>query len=553
MRRYSFRLFMYQEFFSLKIKPFSISPDPNFLFLSERHKEAIIHLQHGLQGHTGFALLTGEVGTGKTTICRALIENMDENSDIASILNPALSDVELLSTICDNFKIKYHNNELSNLFERLTAWIINNSEQGRRSIVIVDEAQHLNFSALEQLRLLTDIETNNKKVLQVILIGQTELQEKLKQTEFLQLAQRITARYHLLSLNAQESHLYIQHRLNIAGSNHAIFDKSALQEIFKKCAGTPRLTNILCDKSLLVAYTQDSHIVTLKMVKQASTEIHFTIQESDKGVLGTHWRLTTLILLTFFTLWQAPKILTRLNPEELQLTVNEKSLLSNITPQAHWFDSYPQLDLTHTNYQDTLATLYSVWGYQVESKHENCKKMNSAHITCYSNNMNLQQLKQLNYPSVVGLENDRGKTLYVVIYRIADDYQLLIDDQLISVTEQWFKNYWSGETTLLWQSPFELRNVIKLGQQGAHVTWLANQLNQQQGKASEHKTTFDLPLLAQVIAFQRQQGLTDDGIVGPLTLMHLMHLITPNSPQLIHLDHSRKRVHVDDFTSSTKK
>jgi general secretion pathway protein A len=259
---------MYQEFFSLKMKPFSISPDPSFLFLSERHKEAIAHLQHGLQGYAGFALLTGEVGTGKTTICRSLVENMSDDTDIAFILNPALNETELLATICDSFNIQYQKDNLQSLFNELSSWMLDNHLKNRHAIVLIDEAQHLSFAALEQLRLLTNIETNDKKPLQVILIGQTELQEKLKQDEFRQLAQCITARYHLLSLSQQESNLYIQHRLNVSGSIHAIFDKSALQKIFKTCHGTPRLTNILCDRSLLAAYTQDSHIVTLKMVQQ---------------------------------------------------------------------------------------------------------------------------------------------------------------------------------------------------------------------------------------------------------------------------------------------
>lgn len=529
---------MYQEFFSLKKKPFSISPDPKFLFLSGRHKEAIAHMRHGLQANAGFVLLTGEVGTGKTTICRSLIENMGDDIDIASILNPALSNVELLSAICDSFDIEYQNSNLSSLFDALKSWMINNSENNRHTLVIIDEAQHLSFEALDLLCLLTNIKSNNKKPLQVILIGQTELQEKLKQPEFRQLAQRISARYHLLSLSQKESYLYIQHRLNIAGSNHAIFDKSALQEIFKECSGTPRLTNILCDRSLLTAYTQNSHIVTLKMVKQASKEIHFTHNHSDGNFFMAHWRLVALVFLVLLTVWQAPKILQHFNPTEL-LTIEDDMPLTSPTPlpitQAteQWFNAYPKLDLTLTGYNDALSSLYSVWGYQVDSDSVNCAKANSARMTCYSSDMNLQQLKQLNYPSVVRLQKNSETTLYAVLYSITDDYQLLIDGNLISVSEAWFSRYWSGETTLLWQAPFALKEFIKYGQQGDKVAWLANQLNKQQGWPSEHKTNFDLRLLEQVVAFQREQGLMDDGIVGPRTLMPLMHLAAPSSPRLL--------------------
>jgi len=536
---------MYQEFFSLTIKPFSISPDPSFLFLSARHKEAIAHLQHGLQSQTGFALLTGEVGTGKTTICRALLEEIDSDTDIVSVLNPAIDDVELLSSLCDGLNIEYCSHELTSLFELLSTWLINNSQAKRRTLIIIDEAQHLNFAALDQLRLLTNIENGGKKVLQVLLIGQTELQDKLKQTAFLPLAQRISARYHLLSLTQQESRLYIQHRLNIAGANHALFEKSALQEIFKQCAGTPRLTNILCDRSLLAAYTQDSQVVTLKMVKQASQEILLTHQPTDKGLLARHWRFCLLILLTLLTIWQSPQITSYLNPYRDLVEVNEATppIAELVTPAAtnsnneQWFDGYPQLDLSKTRYRDALVSLYSVWGYKVEPEAINCDQKNSAHILCYRSEINLQQLKQLNYPSVIRLERESGVIRYAVLYKITADhaknYQLLIDGNLVSVSEQWFKNYWRGETTLLWQAPFALKGVIKYAQEGDKVSWLADQLNKHQGWPSEHKSIFDQQLLEQVVAFQRQQGLTDDGIVGPRTLMHLMPLVTPNTPRLL--------------------
>ncbi|PKF61690.1 general secretion pathway protein GspA [Psychromonas sp. psych-6C06] len=527
---------MYQEFFSLKIKPFSISPDPNFLFLSERHKEAIDHLKEGLKGHGGFALLTGEVGTGKTTICRSLVEHMSDDSDIAFILNPALSEIELLSTICDSFNIQYQKNNLRSLFNELTTWMIANCLQNRHTIVIIDEAQHLSFAALEQLRLLTNIETNDKKPLQVILIGQTELQEKLKQAEFRQLAQRITARYHLLSLTQQESNLYIQHRLNIAGSMHAIFDKSALQEIFRKCKGTPRLTNILCDRSLLAAYTEDSHIVTLKMVKQASREVHFEHHKTKSKSLLTKWRIPALVALIALTLWQAPQIIQRLIPDDALVTL-KKSLSfdeqEHVALGSEWFNAYPQLDLSNSNYQNALTSLYSVWGYQVNSNAISCQQNNSALMNCYERKVNLEQLKQLNYPSVIRLANNNKDEVYAVIYKIADNYQLLINGNLIYVTEAWFQQYWTGESTLIWKAPFPLNGAIKFGQEGEKVTWLANQLNKEQGWSSENKTRFDLRLLEQVSAFQREQGLMDDGIVGPRTLMPLMQIASPDSPRLL--------------------
>ena len=527
---------MYQDFFSLTTKPFSISPDPDFLFLSARHKEAIAHLQHGLQGYGGFALLTGEVGTGKTTICRSLVEEMGSNTDIAFILNPALNEIELLTTICDGFNVDYQNDNLEYLFNQLTNWLITNHLQSRHAIVLIDEAQHLSYEALEQLRLLTNIETDGKKLLQVILIGQTELQEKLKKEEFRQLAQSITARYHLLSLTKQESNFYIQHRLNIAGSSHAIFDKSALQEIFTTCGGIPRLTNILCDRALLAAYTQDSHIVTLKMVKQAIKEVHFNHQETNKRFFRIHWKLITLVLLATFTLLQAPQILQFFESEKplhksvAPLSFNNLNATASKKLNSQWLDAYPQLDLTNTTYRSALSSLYSIWGYQVNSNSANCRQGKVALLSCYTENINLEKLKQLNYPAIVQLEKSHGTIVHAVVYQISEQYKLLIDGYLIEVSEEWFKKYWRGETTLLWQAPFPLKGVLKFGMQGEKITWLANQLNKQQGWPTENKTKFDLRLLDQVSSFQRKKGLIDDGIAGPKTLMQLA---TPNSPRLM--------------------
>ncbi|WP_372881191.1 AAA family ATPase [Psychromonas sp.] len=657
---------MYQDFFSLKEQPFSISPDPDFLFLSDRHKEAIAHLQYGVQGNGGFVLLTGEVGTGKTTVCRKLLQEIAATTDIAFILNPALTEIELLATICDEFQIAYEKdrNSLKHLFDSLTTWMMNNHDQGRSAIVLIDEAQHLSFSVLEQLRLLTNIESNNKKPLQVILIGQTELQQKLKQTEFRQLAQRITARYHLLPLTEQESRYYIQHRLNIAGGCFPIFEAQALREVFRSSEGVPRLINLLCDRSLLCAYTQNSLKVTADMVKKASVEMELSGSHNTFiGSLKSKWRFAALLLLTVVTLWQLPEILLRLEhlkeqsgklsvevqaesqsaetlstagmqpelqsaeplptaalqaesqsaetlstaalqPEsqsvetlstaalqaesqsvetlstaalqaesqpaeplstaalqaesqsteplstaalqaEAQLTVLPSKTVSvsvstqqpPVMPGAaaeslNWFDSYPALDTSNATFSNALMNLYAVWGYQTNIETVNCEQGRSVLLSCYSETSSLKKLKQLNYPSVVKLETDDLESLYAVLYRIDNSYQLLIDGQLIEVSETWFNKYWSGDLTLLWQAPFDLQGYMKFGQQNEKVAWLVKQFNKLHQAGLESENRFDLPLLQQVRAFQRDNGLQEDGIVGAKTLMPLLQLANPQLPRL---------------------
>jgi len=273
---------MYQEFFSLQQQPFSIEPDPHFLFFTEQHKEALAHLTYGLQGNGGFVVLTGEVGSGKTSVCQFLLQALHENTDIASITNPAVSEIDLLVDICNQFSIDYNqeNISLKTMFDALASWMLLNQQRGRHAIVLIDEAQHLSFNGLEQLRLITNIESDNLKPLQIILIGQTALQEKLLTNELRQLSQRITARYHLRALNKQESDFYIHHRLNKAGAKAPIFPPKSSAMIFKASAGNPRLINRICDRCLLTAYTQSSFTVTPAITKKAISESELPQQKT---------------------------------------------------------------------------------------------------------------------------------------------------------------------------------------------------------------------------------------------------------------------------------
>ncbi|WP_354622970.1 AAA family ATPase [Psychromonas sp. MME2] len=529
---------MYQDFFSLNKQPFSISPDPDFIFLSERHKEALAHLTYGLQDNGGFVLLTGEVGTGKTTVCRALLQDISEETDIAYILNPALSEIELLATICDEFKIAYELN-LKSLFDAIKAWMMDNLRAGRSAIVLIDEAQHLSFSSLEQLRLLTNIESNNKKPLQVILIGQTELQQKLKQTEFRQLAQRITARYHLLPLNRLESEYYIQHRLHVAGARSPLFDRNTIALIFKISQGIPRIINLLCDRSLLCAYSEHAAKVTPKMVRLAAHEIGVDGRHKSSSFLSQWGRFALLTIFVVIIMIQGAKLYSdNLFVETKKVTIepllatqaiqvievseppaqktSEAKEDRHVAEDGNWFDNYPTLDLTDNEFADALVTLYALWGYQTEAQTVNCELGGSILLSCFSEYMSLEQVKQANYPAIIKLENE-DQYAYVVLYKVNDNYQLLIADQVINVSASWLSKYWQGEVTLLWQAPFILESALQFGQKNAKVAWLSSQLNSIAGLPTQNKDRFDLSLLQQVVDFQREQGLEDDGIVGSNT------------------------------------
>jgi type II secretory pathway predicted ATPase ExeA len=263
---------MYRNFFSLSELPFSISPDPKYLFMSERHKEALSHLTYGLGEVGGFALLTGEVGTGKTTISRCLMEQLPINTQAAFILNPTLSSQELLATLCDQLKIRYRKTDasLKNLTDKISEKLLKNHKSDINTLLIIDEAQHLQPEVLEQLRLLTNLETNTKKLLQVILIGQPELQQLLQRRDLRQLAQRITARYHLMPLTKPELQQYIEHRLQVANCARLLFDKGALAKIHQVSQGIPRLINLLCHSALMLAYNQNDSVVNKKTVIAAA-------------------------------------------------------------------------------------------------------------------------------------------------------------------------------------------------------------------------------------------------------------------------------------------
>ena len=273
---------MYTNYFGLSEAPFSIAPNPHFMFMSDRHREALAHLTYGFGETGGFALLTGEVGTGKTTVSRCLLEQLPENTQVAFVLNPALSAQELLATMCDELKIRYRKTgaTLKTLTDKIQEKLLKNHDAGLNTVLIIDEAQHLQAEVLEQLRLLTNLETNTRKLLQVILIGQPELQQLLQRHDLRQLAQRITARYHLLPLNKQEVDQYIKHRLDIAKCHRKLFSVSAVNKIHKLTQGVPRLINLLCDRSLAIAYSQNQSLADKNAVEKAAQEIFGQLSSS---------------------------------------------------------------------------------------------------------------------------------------------------------------------------------------------------------------------------------------------------------------------------------
>ncbi len=277
---------MYTQYFGLKEKPFTISPDPRYLYMIEHHREALAHLLYGITSDGCLILLTGDVGTGKTTVCRSLLEQLPENTETAIIVNPKLNAQELLETICEELKIAYRKNRASTkaYIDSINNHLLQSHAKGKRTVLIIDEAQNLDMDVLEQLRMLTNLETDTHKLLKIILIGQTELQKKLENPKVSQINQRITSRYHLAPLNKNDVFGFIQHRLIVAGGGRMqFFTEDALYQAYHLSHGIPRLINILCDRALLGAYVEETNQVTKSIILKAAKEVFGKISLPPEG------------------------------------------------------------------------------------------------------------------------------------------------------------------------------------------------------------------------------------------------------------------------------
>ncbi|VAW12669.1 General secretion pathway protein A [hydrothermal vent metagenome] len=267
---------MYQDYYNLKEHPFNVTADPDFFYSSTKHSEAFSHLVYGIKQRKGILLVTGEVGTGKTTLCRTLLNRLDKNTKTALILNPRFSDLQLLKLIMKDLGVEGKFRNKFALIDALNQFLLNESSKGNNVVVIIDEAQNLKIPQLEQIRLLSNLETEKEKLLQIILVGQPELDEKLRNTALRQLNQRITVRYHILPLDQNELSGYIHHRLQIASGNQENspkFTEKAINAIYEESFGTPRMINILCDRALLAGYVSATKMIDEKIVHRCAKEI----------------------------------------------------------------------------------------------------------------------------------------------------------------------------------------------------------------------------------------------------------------------------------------
>ena len=571
---------MYLAFFGLNEKPFSITPDPRYLYLSERHAEAMAHLLYGINEAGGFVQLTGEVGTGKTTIVRSLLAQAPKNAEIALILNPRMTAPEFLLTICEEIGIGVPDSatqSLKDLVDILSQYLLRAHAGGRRVVLVVDEAQNLAPEVLEQVRLLTNLETNTQKLLQIILIGQEELRELLARNELRQLAQRITGRYHLSPLSPEETTAYVRHRLRVAGATADIFNRFALEEIYRLSGGVPRVINVICDRALLGGYSQDRHRITGPLVRHAASEVfgkRFTPPWLPWAATAA---VAAILAVASFALWRLqpwswahssavaparaapapstkPAIASRAAASSAAPTMAPgvaptaasgaapaaQPGPSPVTPGAQPAEPLAALLVKYSGATTTDAaftTLFGLWGihYTVDGT-DPCTQASQHGLACLTERGSLGQLRLYNRPAILMLTDATGGSHEVVLTRLdGEDASIDLGKSTHQVGDGELSSYWMGDYVMLWRPQAAPVQTLSTGMRGEGVRWLRRSLEKLAGIAASGPASdlYDDHLATLVRQFQRSHRLTVDGIAGVRTQVAVAGaLASPGSPLL---------------------
>ncbi len=537
---------MYTSFFGLTEKPFAITPDPRYLYLSERHAEALAHLSYGIAEAGGFIQLTGEVGTGKTTVLRSLLQQLPPHCDVALILNPRVTPAEFLQCICDELHVQVPvaaAGSVKSLVDLLTHFLLDAHGRSRRVVLMVDEAQNLSPDVLEQVRLLTNLETATQKLLQILLIGQPELRAVLAQPELRQLAQRVTGRYHLEALRRPETIAYIRHRLRVAGATHDLFSSGALGELHRLSRGVPRIINVIADRALLGAYTREEHRVTGALVRRAASEVY------GRPVLAPWLRWAALagatagLVLLAVAIWRAM-------PAKDSTSAAPQSAAAQIAPTAAPLPPSPEprpelgallaLDAAGTTMDSAFSSLFRMWGAEYQPANGlGCIQAATQGLTCVWQRGSLAQLKLINRPAILALIDDANSLRQVVLSGLdRGQARLLIGASEVEVPVAQLADYWFGEFLVLWRPQASKLRPLRAGMHGEDVRWLRQGLEQLGGLpvSDPAPDVFDAELERLVEDFQRNRRLAVDGVAGVQTQLVLdAALSAPGTPTLADL------------------
>lgn len=539
---------MYEKHFHLDERPFSIAPDPRFLFMSARHREALAHLLYGVGEGGGFVQLTGEVGTGKTTLCRALLEQLPDNVDVALILNPKVTALELIATLCDELRVAYPAGTGSTkaLTDALNRYLLQAHAGGRRTVLLIDEAQNLAPEVLEQVRLLTNLETAREKLLQVILIGQPELRLLLAREDLRQLAQRVTARYHLEPMDRVETEAYIRHRLQVCGVTASLFTRGALDTLHRLSAGVPRLINVLADRALLGAYVEGLSQVSAAVVRRAAREV---LPPPTASAAPWSWALAISLAggLAMAAWWWQPwnrerapvqaAILAEQGPVSASAEIEtaqaaDPPLGNEDELEARWSALLKAADAAGED--AAWHALLARWGVEAQGGNgaQLCRQLPAHDLHCLSRSGSWQALRSAGHPALLYLMGPEGRRLALVLQGIdGGEAVLTAGGMSVRLPVARVQQAWFGDYALVWQALPGGSTLLRAGDSGAAVRWVREQLGVPAQTVEDY---FDDGLQAAVVEFQRRHRLEADGVVGPRTIMQMNTLSQlPGMPRLV--------------------
>lgn len=538
---------MYLEHYGLAEPPFSITPDPRFVFLSERHRDALAHLLYGIGqgGGGGFVQLTGEVGTGKTTLSRLLLEQLPENTRVALVLNPRVTAIELLETICEELRLEIDGahggkplrGSAKGLVDALNAYLLDAYAQGLRVVLIVDEAQNLSVDALEQVRLLTNLETDTQKLLQIVLLGQPELRTKLARDDLRQLAQRITARFHLTPLDAGESAEYLRHRFRVAGGARFPFDATALRELQARSGGVPRLLNVIAERSLLAGYARDAASIDQGLVAQAADEaLPSAVRDSrDARMWPLGIAAGAIVLVALLAWWRhasTPAIApAQAAPVAAQAAHGPQATRTRASSiQGNAVDAVATTQALATRIaaaspdaRPAWAALLALWSLPADRITVNddgtCTPA-SDDVRCLQGHARLDKLLALDRPVLLPLHAGSANAWAVLLGADARHARLMLGGRGIDVDRLALQDAWDGRYATIWRGPAFLDGAkVASGRQGPAVAWVAQRLGV--AAPAGDAAAFDSNLAQALRRFQGARGLAVDGVAGPETMLAL--------------------------------
>ena len=557
---------IYQQYFALNCEPFSIVPDPGFLYPSSQHRQAVAHLKYGLDREGGFVLLTGEVGTGKTTLTRTLLKHIPAHVRVAYVLNSTLEVTDVLASICQELGVRLPKSTKTSLakncIDALNNDLIEAHTAGKKTLVVIEEAQNLSPEVLEILRLLSNLETATHKLLHILLVGQPELLETLAQKDQRQLNQRVVARFHLLPLVKSDVANYVNHRLHHAGANRAIFESAAMTELFKLTKGVPRLINLICHHALLAAYATEARTVSAKLVKKSAAEIfntHLPKKKSmSKGLILFFIVGICALLMVEQHMVNKPadiefdqvEIIASVEPEVeveaqplIEIIESEEKLIKPSKQSPEIQSEGFQSEILEQKVTNLFADLFAHWSIEVEalfSEEEVYAYAAQNNLVAEKlTNSDIPQLIAINRPGIVWIQDDSGRLKSYLLSGL-DEQSVLIKSVSGEHREpiDWFYNQWNGTFLYLWSSPF---NIPRLGVGDKDL----QALEWVQSKLQTIDRNF-LPIITdgyytevirdRVLSFQKQQAILADGVVGRQTIMKLNQLTNPTIPKLSNIN-----------------